>query len=267
MKPSILNKEANYSLHNVENYKKEFVTDNHVIVQKYYQLIIEYFKFILENLKIKNKNYSRFIIIRGLDTITNVFLNLLYYTKNIDLTYFHCQKSFYFYVEFVSQITEDEKMFLQLTSRDAATYVYKKTLFDINNEYKKMNEKTRTPECKNKLDIINIYVNIYKTLIHKMINDETIIVDDTIFQKFEKFNTIINGFNFSKEDLSKIEYIIDKLYYKIDLKVYFFDTIVLLMKKISKNINIIKKCEEKILCENIDNYLKENGGSSLFLKV
>jgi hypothetical protein len=56
---------------------------------------------------------------------------LLLYTKNLDLTHFHCQKSFYYYVEFVGQILEDDKTFLQLTSRDATIYVYKKTIYDI----------------------------------------------------------------------------------------------------------------------------------------
>ena len=117
MKTNISNKDNNYSLHNLENYKKNIDTDIAEVTEKYYKLLLEYYKFIIENIKIKNENLTRFIIIRGLDTITNVFNNILYYTKNIDMTYFHCQKSFYFYVEFVGQISEDEKMFLQLTSR------------------------------------------------------------------------------------------------------------------------------------------------------
>jgi hypothetical protein len=72
----------------------------------------------------------------------------------VDLTYFHCQKSFYFYVEFVSQISEDEKMFLQLTSRDASTYVYKKTIFEINNEFKKMND-DMSDTTREKFEVIN----------------------------------------------------------------------------------------------------------------
>jgi len=128
MKSTISNKDTNYSLNISENYKKELECDVSDVTKKYTAVIVDYFNFILENIKISNINFSKFIIIRGLDTITNVFLHLLYYTKNIDLTYFHCQKSFYFYVEFVGQISDDEKMFLQLTSRDATTYVYKKTI-------------------------------------------------------------------------------------------------------------------------------------------
>jgi hypothetical protein len=137
MKNTIASKDYNYSLHNIENYKKELNSPINEIVKKYLNLLVEYYKFIIENIKIKNKQFTHFIIMRGLDTITNVFLILLLYTKNVDLTYFHCQKSFYFYVEFVGQIMEDDKSFLQLTSRDAVLYVYKKTVYDINPELKK----------------------------------------------------------------------------------------------------------------------------------
>ena len=152
MKNTIATKDYNYSLHNIENYNKELNTNINEIVKKYLNLLVEYYKFIIENIKIKNKQFTRFIITRGLDTITNVFLNLLLYTKNADLTYFHCQKSFYFYVEFVGQISEDEKMFLQLTSRDASTYVYKKNIFEINHDITK-NISKLNKELKNKLDV------------------------------------------------------------------------------------------------------------------
>ena len=166
---TISTKDNNYSLQNGENYKNETLLDTDEAVQKYSELIIEYFKFVMENIKIKNSNFSKFIIIRGLDTITNVFLNILYFTKNVDLTYFHSQKSYYFYVEFVSQISDDEKMFLQLTSRDATTYVYKKTVFEINNEFKKINENV-TNDFKVKLDIIKSYINLYQTYMLKIIH-------------------------------------------------------------------------------------------------
>ena len=161
MKSTISNKDTNYSLNISENYKKELECDVSDVTKKYTALIVDYFNFILENIKISNIHFAKFIIIRGLDTITNVFLHLLYYTKNIDLTYFHCQKSFYFYVEFVGQISDDEKMFLQLTSRDATTYVYKKTIFDINSELKKLNEGC-SEMFREKMKIIESYIIIYQ---------------------------------------------------------------------------------------------------------
>ena len=115
MKSVISHKDNNYSLNNIENYRKTIDCSLGEVTKIYGDLLIEYSNFISENIKVKNSSFSRFIIIRGLDTITNVFLHILNATKNIDLTYFHCQKSFYFYVEFVGQISDDEKTFLQLT--------------------------------------------------------------------------------------------------------------------------------------------------------
>ena len=250
---SVSSKENNYSLNVSENYKKELDCDVSEVTKKYIELIIEYFKFIIENIKLTNITFSKFIIIRGLDTITNVFLNLLYYTKNIDLTYFHCQKSFYFYVEFVGQISDDEKMFLQLTSRDATTYVYKKTIFDINNELKKTNE-TVTPIFKEKLDIIHKYINIYQTYLLKIIQSNKLEITNTvnILYVADKLNNMIN-----KTKIGIFENIIEKLYHKIDNIEKFFEINHLLVKKFVKNPEIIKNAEKKIKLDDLDDKLKE----------
>ena len=104
MKSIAANKENNYSLHNSENYKSSLDCDVSEAAKLYSSLIVEYFKFITENIKIRNTGLAKFIIIRGLDTITHVFVHILSTTKNISLTYFHCQKSFYFYVEFFGSL-------------------------------------------------------------------------------------------------------------------------------------------------------------------
>ena len=134
-------------------------------MNKFIELVIEYLKFIYENIKIQNLSYSKFIVIRGLETITNVFSITLYYTKNIDLTYFQCQKSFYYYIEFIGQISEEQHTFLQLNSRDAITYVYKKTFFEINNDVRK-NMLPPTKENMKKFDLTNEYIKIYIYIIY-----------------------------------------------------------------------------------------------------
>lgn len=231
MKSVITNKDNNYSLQNCENYKKEFNCNISEIIEKYSGLIIEYFKFIMENIKIKNLTLAKFIIIRGLDTITNVFLHVLYSTKNIDLTYFHSQKSYYFYVEFVGQISDDEKTFLQLTSRDATTYVYKKTVFDINQEFKKLNENYST-EFNDKMDIINSYINLFQIYMLKIIQSDNI--DTSHVSNLSKLcEKIINLTN--KSDIFLLENIMHKLYSKIDNINKFFEINHLLTKKFLKN--------------------------------
>lgn len=245
------NKDNNYSLQNVENYKKDFNCNVSEIVEKYSGLIIEYFKFIMENIKIKNSKLAKFIIIRGLDTITNVFLHILYFTKNIDLAYFHSQKSYYFYVEFVSQITDDEKMFLQLTSRDATTYVYKKTVFDINNEFKKHYENV-TIEFKEKMNIIKSYINLYQIYLVKIIQSENIDISYllNLNKLCEKINNLTN-----KSKIFILENISDKFYDK-NLNIdKFFEINSLLVKKFLKNQEIIKNAGKKFDLEEFNDKL------------
>ena len=247
MKTSTQNKDNNFSLHNLENYKKHIDSDTSEITEKYHMLIAEYYKFITENLKIKNSNFAQFIITRGLDTITNVFTNIFYYTKNIDLTFFHCQRSFYFYVEFVGQISEDEKMFLQLSSRDATMYVYKKTIFEINDEIKK----NHIVNVNDQFMIINSYINIYKTFLYKIIQQS----NQTSIDVFEKVCKKVNKTNLNNENVVLLNTIIDKLYFGIDNIDYFFDTIQEFFKKM-KPIHL-KKYEKKMSSEEIAEKLNE----------
>ena len=243
------NKDNNFSLQNLDNYRKNIDNTTSEITEKYYMLIAEYFKFITENIKVKNSNFAKFIITRGLDTITNVFNSIFYYTKNIDLTYFHCQKSFYFYFEFVGQISEDEKMFLQLSSRDATLYVYKKTIFEINNECKNTCESSKL--LNDQIAIINGYINIYKTLVYKIIQiDRNNINNNLYIETFEKICKKINKTNLNNENVVLLNDIMDKFYFITDDNIdYFFDIVQEFTKKMKQS--HLKKCEKKICVEEL----------------
>jgi hypothetical protein len=253
---NILNKDNRFSLSNFENYKKDFDCDINKITNKYLQLIIEYFNFIHDNIKVKNNSLAKFIIIRGLDTITNVFNYILYNTKNLDLTYYHCQKSFYFYIEFVGQITEDDKMFLQLTTKDASIYVYKKTIFDINNELKKINENT-TKEFRDNIEIISNYIKLYQTYFLKIIQTNNIVEYIEYIHYVNDLSEFLN--NLSKKikiiDLEKITY---KLYYKIDNITKFFEINKLIIKNLIKNTEILNKIDQKMNLEIFDKKLEDS---------
>ena len=227
---SIFVKDNNYSLQNAENYKKDFALDISDCIEKYSILIVEYFKFVKDNIKIKNESFSKFIIIRGLDTITNVFLYILYFTRNIELTYFHSQKSYYFYVEFVSQISDDEKRFLQLTSRDASAYVYKKTIFDISSEFKKINQQISV-EFKEKLDIIKIYINLYQTYLLKIIHSPLLNRAADINELSKIYEKLQHSNLQNKQTVTMIENITEQLYYSIEDTDRFFEVSYLLIKK------------------------------------
>ena len=248
------NKDNNFSLQNLDNYRKNIDSVTSEITEKYYMLIAEYFKFITENIKVKNSNFSKFIITRGLDTITNVFNSIFYYTKNIDLTYFHCQKSFYFYVEFVGQISEDEKMFLQLSSRDATLYVYKKTIFEINNECKNTCESSKL--LNDQIAIINGYINIYKTLVYKIIQSDVLTKNNLYIETFEKICKKINKTNLNNENVVLLNTIMDKFYFIISNDIdYFFEIVQEFTKKMK--MSHLKKYEKKMSTEEISEKLLE----------
>ena len=253
---SQVNPENTYSLHNVNNFNKVLEISVNDVINKYTELVIEYLKFIYENIKVQNLRYSKFIIIRGLETITNVFSIILYYTKNIDLTYFQCQKSFYYYIEFIGQITEEQHSFLQLNSKDAITYVYKKTIFEINNDFKKTSL-ALTKENVKKFDLINEYIKIYKILLLKIINIDSKI--NTI--NTDNFEICCNKLNNIKIDIDNL-YILESLIIILDNKINnidkFFETFLLYLKKINKKTDIIKISKEKTYLEDFNLYIEES---------
>jgi hypothetical protein len=134
-----MEKEKNRNITNPDNYKKVFKnTDN--MVFEYVKIMHEYLSHIMTYMKIKDKKHYMFILKRGYDLLKNIFLTLIYYTNNLELVSFHLRKSYLYYTEFIGQIGEDSNSYLQLNSKDACLFVYKKTVYDINEEFKKMHE-------------------------------------------------------------------------------------------------------------------------------
>lgn len=124
----------NYSLSKLENYFDSMDYSIENIMNKYYELIIEYLNFITRQKNIhclKSEQVYKFILFRGLKTISNVFYFILFYSKNLDMAYYHSVKSYFIYIEFIEQVTEEQHLFLNLSSRDAVLFVYKKTIYDI----------------------------------------------------------------------------------------------------------------------------------------
>ena len=149
------------------------------IVEKYVALIGEYYTFICENPNIIHKKQYPYLLARGLDTITHVFTIILFYTKNLEITYYHSQKSFYFYVEFIEQILDAQNAFLHLDSRDASIFVYKKTIYEINPDLR--TDVENTPEIDDQFKLINAYIQIYKQVpfdiikeVYKLLSNKTL---------------------------------------------------------------------------------------------
>ena len=125
---------------NVENYNKTFeFSEIKPYIFRYMEIINEYMMYVVENMIIQDDTYLLFLIRRGVETITHCFKILLMYTKNLELTIYQCKKALYYYIEFIGQISDVslQHSYLQLNSKDATLFVYKKTIYDINNIYRK----------------------------------------------------------------------------------------------------------------------------------
>jgi hypothetical protein len=169
--------EIDYSLSNPSNYKATFQADRKDVQAKFIDLIIDY----LDHIKTK----SIFVKVRGLETMFHVFYTVLSYTKNLLVSSLNARKAFYLYSEFTEQIAEDANLVLQLSSREAVLYVYKKTLYDLSNEHVKEN--------KQNLDIIFQDVLLLKTLAESFI-------EKTSTQEMRKMFVKLCQCNFGKEE-------------------------------------------------------------------
>ena len=168
-----MNEEKNTSLFDIKNYNKEILTKDSKIAHKFCELINEYLFHMCENIIIQNHKYFIFILLRGLNTLKHIFNTLLLYTKNLNLTVYHCKKAYLFYVEFIGQIGDDNHSYLQLNSKDATLFVYKKTIFELNNEYRKQ----YCLSNENEINIFN-YINKLSVIIIEIL--EEVVDNDNI---------------------------------------------------------------------------------------
>lgn len=153
-----------FLLNDPDNYFESFRgTTVEGILEKYSALIFEYWLFFFEKIKCnkKKQNYFKYIFERGFDTVTSVFVGVLLNTRNIELALYHGQKSLYFYIEFIEQISDAQNSFLQLSSRDAVMFVYKRTIFEINREMIKMQSTTES----NSFALIKTDMDAYSALL------------------------------------------------------------------------------------------------------
>ena len=253
----------------VKNYNKTLTISNDIILSKFCELINEYLFHITENIIIQNRQYYIFILLRGLSTIKHIFNTMLLYTKNLDLTIYHTKKAYLFYVEFIGQIGEENNSYLQLNSKDATLFVYKKTIFEINNEYRKQFILNKDEKERFKLfDIFSkLVVEMFETVVYnENFKGETRMSYMMYIQKMT--NKAVNKIIIMDKNVKdKIDICEKYLYYKNLLQnkcinideCLFFNLSNLFLKKIQNNrdtsINDINKkmyhknCNEKIVNE------------------
>ena len=261
----------NNTLSNSDNYKKKLDIPNSEIFNNYTSLINEYSNFFIDNTFIQKQTYFNYVYIKGIETISSVFKLLLLYTKNLALTIFHCQKSFYYYIEFIGQIGDSNHQFLQLNSKDATLFVFKKTVFEINSDHRKIFTSPTGNELE-KFNYIEQLIRYCNTLI-KYALDHNDIVDKTIREQHMKDNCnnvlrICNKANVSVDSSTskkidnsyKLEILnnfVDVISTKVCSVKKLFEVIESLHKKLGKNStdveNVLKNMYNSKLIHNLDN--------------
>lgn len=232
-----------YALINPNNYNPIITNTLNEIAIKYVSLITEYMRFISEKINMKRHEHFKFIIEKGIDTLSHIFSLIYYYTKNLELTLYHCQKAYFFYIEFTEQISDDQITFLQLSSREAVLFVYKKTIYDLHNEYKK-NEHHLISEEKTILSTIDSFIKFNKIVTNS-------IIYSNLFQnknKVEYINLHCDKIMIANMQILKSKFTLDYIDY--------IDCICILVSKFSQNI-VYKDIEPCIIFDMLSGFIKQ----------
>ncbi len=159
------NNNLNHNLNNVENYKVELTMVESELFLKYIDLIHELIEYCVTSFVIQKSRYLQYILIKGIKNVFYILNFLLLYTKNVELSFFHTQKAILYFIEFIGQIGDDTHNFLKL----ASLFIYKKTIFEVNNDFRKLYEES--DETKRKMELLHLYIKTYNNIIMKMIEN------------------------------------------------------------------------------------------------
>jgi hypothetical protein len=259
------------SILNIENYKKSINDSENEIFNQYLKVMNKYNETVISSIHINKHDYFKYIYLKGIESLTHIFNMLLMYTKNLSLTYHHCEKSLFYYIEFIGQIGDDNHSFLQLSSKDAILFVYKKTIFDINDSYKKnlVNSNSDTKIINNTTLLTNAYkkcMNIYINTNNIDKLNEIDIRNNLYSDIFTITNKLFNNLNNTLKSKDKVIYLeyINKIFTALLNKKYNVNNEVFnyLFKTITKNIdkkktidNILNNIKSHDFDENYDNFM------------
>lgn len=118
------------NLENNELYKSKLEISNDNILKNFLNLIKTYKKYILKNEEKNNSSFLNVFFDRGLNALMIIFMSILKRTNSLELAYFHCEKSIYYYNEFFSQII-NKNNFISVSCNDAIMFLYKKSIYRL----------------------------------------------------------------------------------------------------------------------------------------
>jgi hypothetical protein len=230
----------------LENYNSVYKNNEKDFIFCYKDLVEEYLNSVQEFIKKNGDTQDDFILKRGIDTLTHCFKLLLIYSKNIEVVTTNCKKAICYYIEFIGQIGEDSNSFLQLSSKDATLFVYKKILFTIDRDFRKTH--TLTTDEKIYGENIILHIEIYKNLFMNGITS-----CDDYDASIKKSKTILSSLvkkRFKNISLELLKSINHALLYVIKDPVNYLNIVNGVIKKLHKN-------KERITIDSLNSKLLE----------
>lgn len=169
-----------YSLINTNNYNNYLISNLKEIIDNYIHILLNYILLFNQKINIDKNNIKFFIFKKGISTINHVFLLVLYYTKNLEVTFYHSQQCYIFYIEFIEQLNFNSSNHIKITVNDAIIFVYKKNISNLNNSNVNVTEQE-----KQIFEQIEELLKIYSGIID-------IFISENNFDLFELKNIIDN---------------------------------------------------------------------------
>lgn len=167
---------SKYLMYSIANYKPNLDKSLNDILTKLLTLMVEYTLFVSCNLPFNNYSSYYYKFDKGLETIIHVFKLTLYYTRNLELAFYHSQKSYYLYAEYIQVMNCEETSYIKLNTNGAMICSYTKSIYDINNEYKKNMPPVSEKDCES-FELLDKLSKVYKLFV------------SYYFKKVDSYNT------------------------------------------------------------------------------
>lgn len=251
-----------YNLNNSDNYNNYLRYNLKEIIDNYIYILLNYILLFDAKINInKNQNNNNniifFIFKKGISTINHIFLFILYYTKNLELVFYHLQNSYIFYIEFIEQLNFNSSNSVKISVNDALSFVYKKNIYIVNNSIDNITEQEKLIFLQIE-EIIKIYNGIIDMFIsHSQQNIFNLIELKNIIEDFQliiypkiKNKNVVNFNCINLQIINSIQHFMNLLYI-IDIP--FIKKKELLFSFINE-INLRKNINFNLLITNIQQF-------------
>lgn len=177
-----------------------------ILCLKFFNITYEYLDIMKNSTYFSKLENKTFLLSIGFRMLVHIFQMNYVHTKNIEDTYYNCQKAYYYYLEYLEQMYTTN-MYQHLNYTDAILFVYSKTLVKYDLEY-------------NLSDDTNINLSIDDNMGCKYITKITKLLNLIFWWE----NSNIDIFNIPKKIIENIlmsciksrDFTLDELYFMIE---------------------------------------------------